>query len=197
MSSPNAAGGIALLLSAWKAEFPETRRAPHALRRSVENTAAALFSGAPRADAAVTGGCGLLQVDAAWAHLKRSLEERGADVEHDLRFDVARNPPAPREYPTDILKVADLAQSAKASSTSTPKRTTTATRPHLLSRLSCPIAAHVRCPCPWPVSVAAQNVVRTDGTGPPMRGLYLRDEGDIAQPVEARRRFYQHARHSA
>lgn len=88
MSSPNAAGGIALLLSAWKQDFPASRRAPHALRRAVENTAAALHAG--RADAAVTGGCGLLQVDAAWEHLRRALEEKGADVEHDLRFDVAR-----------------------------------------------------------------------------------------------------------
>lgn len=32
----------------------------------------------------------------------------------------------------------------------------------------------------------AQKVVRVDGTGGSMRGLYLREEADVTQPVEAR-----------
>lgn len=99
MSSPNAAGGIALLLSAWKQEFPQSSRAPHALRRAVENTAAPLGYG--RADAAVTGGCGLLQVDTAWVHLKQALQAKGPDVEHDLRFDVVRE----MEFSTPVVLV--------------------------------------------------------------------------------------------
>ncbi len=61
MASPNACGGIALLLSGLLACGQPV--APHRLRRALENTAAPLGNGAP--DAVLTYGRGLLQVRAA------------------------------------------------------------------------------------------------------------------------------------
>lgn len=67
MASPNACGGIALLLSGLLALGQPV--APHRLRRALENTATPLGNGAP--DAVLTYGRGLLQVDAAWDYLQR------------------------------------------------------------------------------------------------------------------------------
>lgn len=58
MSSPNACGGIALLLSGLLATGGAL--APHRLRRALENTATPLGGGAP--DAVLTYGRGLIQV---------------------------------------------------------------------------------------------------------------------------------------
>eukprot|EP00198_Chlamydomonas_reinhardtii_P006605 XP_001695941.1 predicted protein [Chlamydomonas reinhardtii] len=65
MSSPNACGGIALLLSGLLATGGAL--APHRLRRALENTATPLGGGAP--DAVLTYGRGLIQIDAAWEYL--------------------------------------------------------------------------------------------------------------------------------
>ncbi|KAG2434097.1 hypothetical protein HXX76_007824 [Chlamydomonas incerta] len=65
MSSPNACGGIALLLSGLLATGGAV--APHRLRRALENTATPLGGGAP--DAVLTYGRGLIQIDGAWEYL--------------------------------------------------------------------------------------------------------------------------------
>ncbi|KAG2453913.1 hypothetical protein HYH02_002116 [Chlamydomonas schloesseri] len=65
MSSPNACGGIALLLSGLLATGGAV--APHRLRRALENTATPLGGSAP--DAVLTYGRGLIQIDAAWEYL--------------------------------------------------------------------------------------------------------------------------------
>lgn len=58
MSSPNAAGGMALLLSGMKASGLKT--SPARVRRAVENTCLPLGGDSP--DAVLTYGRGLLQV---------------------------------------------------------------------------------------------------------------------------------------
>ncbi|GIM09953.1 hypothetical protein Vretimale_13739 [Volvox reticuliferus] len=65
MSSPNACGGIALLLSGLLARGSVI--APHRIRRALENTALPLGSEAP--DAVLTYGRGLIQIGAAWDYL--------------------------------------------------------------------------------------------------------------------------------
>lgn len=60
MASPNAAGGVALLVSALKANGLPVE--PWAVRRALENTAAPLGGDAP--DAVLTYGRGLIQARA-------------------------------------------------------------------------------------------------------------------------------------
>jgi tripeptidyl-peptidase-2 len=62
MAAPNTCGGLALLLSALKAE--EIGYTPHSVRRAIESTAAE----APTTDRFALGA-GMLQVDKAWDHL--------------------------------------------------------------------------------------------------------------------------------
>lgn len=77
MSSPNACGNIALLLSALKQQ--EIEYSPHSVRRAVENTAR------PIANSDVFAhGHGLIQTDRAYEYLQAN---RGESAEH-LRFAV-------------------------------------------------------------------------------------------------------------
>ena len=78
MSSPNACGSIALLLSALKQE--EIAYTPHSVRRAIENTARPIADGEP-----FTDGAGMIQVDRAWEQLAeyRDVPER------DVRFQVS------------------------------------------------------------------------------------------------------------
>lgn len=82
MSSPCAAGGVALLLSAMKAEGQMVT--PARVRRAIENTCRAVNAGDPAS--ALTYGRGLLQVGEAWEYLKKSAE---VDVPAELRYDVS------------------------------------------------------------------------------------------------------------
>ncbi|HJO09396.1 MAG TPA: S8 family serine peptidase [Verrucomicrobiota bacterium] len=77
MSSPNACGGIALLLSGLKQQNIEWT--PHRVRRSIENTAKEI----PNVERFAQGR-GLLQVDKAFAYLEATRDVN----DHDLRFEV-------------------------------------------------------------------------------------------------------------
>tara|TARA_Y100001934_G_scaffold270920_1_gene356603 strand:+ start:1851 stop:5675 length:3825 start_codon:yes stop_codon:yes gene_type:complete len=77
MSSPNACGAIALLLSAAKAE--NIRYSPARIRRALLNTAEPIDGVSVFAQ-----GRGMMQVDRAWAFLKANRAVR----DHDLRFRV-------------------------------------------------------------------------------------------------------------
>lgn len=68
MASPCACGGLALLVSALKAE--EQAVTPARVRRAVENTCLPVAERA--ADGVLTYGRGLLQVQAAYKYLRRS-----------------------------------------------------------------------------------------------------------------------------
>lgn len=81
MASPCACGGLALLISALKAEGQAVT--PARIRRAVENTCLPVKEGSP--DSVLTHGRGLLQVDAAYKYLRRSAE---VDVPADLRFEL-------------------------------------------------------------------------------------------------------------
>ncbi|GAB4814120.1 hypothetical protein N2152v2_001166 [Parachlorella kessleri] len=81
MASPNACGGLALVVSAMLAEGQAVT--PARVRRAVENTALPVGAGDPAAT--LTYGRGLLQVDAAWDYLRRSVE---VDVPATLRYEV-------------------------------------------------------------------------------------------------------------
>lgn len=73
MSSPNACGGIALILSKLKAEGIETH--PAAVKRAIQETAVPLPGQSPWAQ-----GAGMLQVDAAYEHLVNYRDDRYTDV---------------------------------------------------------------------------------------------------------------------
>ena len=77
MSSPNACGGIALLLSGLKQQ--EIEWTPHRIRRAIENTAKEI----PNVERFAQGR-GLLQVDKAFAYLEANRDAK----DHDLRFEV-------------------------------------------------------------------------------------------------------------
>ncbi|MEM1328977.1 MAG: S8 family serine peptidase [Planctomycetota bacterium] len=73
MSSPNACGGIALLLSGMKAEGREI--APHEVKRAVMATAREMKGMNP-----LDAGAGMLQVDRAWSHLTEYGDDRDRDA---------------------------------------------------------------------------------------------------------------------
>ncbi|MCH7725669.1 MAG: S8 family serine peptidase, partial [Planctomycetes bacterium] len=77
MSSPNACGGIALLLSGLKQQA--LTYSPHSVRRALENTARSLEQSSPFAH-----GRGLIQIDKAYEYLEKFNEENG----EQLRFEV-------------------------------------------------------------------------------------------------------------
>ncbi len=78
MSSPNACGGIALILSKLKQEGIQTH--PAAIKRAVIETAVPLPDQSPWAN-----GAGMLQVDAAYEHLINYADERYTDVTFHAR----------------------------------------------------------------------------------------------------------------
>ncbi|XP_029189240.2 tripeptidyl-peptidase 2-like isoform X1 [Acropora millepora] len=78
MSSPNACGGIALLLSALKAN--DIPYSPHSIRRALENTAL-LIEGLDK----LTQGHGLLQVDKAFDYCREFISV----PERNVRFEVS------------------------------------------------------------------------------------------------------------
>lgn len=82
MSSPSACGGVALLLSALKAEGQPVT--PARIRRAIENTASPLGGGDPTAT--LTYGRGLMQVAAAYDYLVKAV---GVDVPAELRLEVS------------------------------------------------------------------------------------------------------------
>ena len=73
MSSPSATSALSLLLSACKREG--VRYSPHRIRKAIENTAAEV----PGLDA-LTTGCGLLQVESAYAWMKQFAHFDDLDV---------------------------------------------------------------------------------------------------------------------
>ncbi len=78
MSSPNACGGIALILSKMKQEGIDTH--PAAIKRAITETAVPLPDQSPWAN-----GAGMLQVDAAYEHLVNYFDERYTDVTFHAR----------------------------------------------------------------------------------------------------------------
>ncbi|MEL6497332.1 MAG: S8 family serine peptidase [Planctomycetota bacterium] len=78
MSSPNACGGIALILSKLKQEDIATH--PAAIKRAVTETAVPLPGQSPWAN-----GAGMLQVDAAYEHLVNYHDDRYTDVTFHAR----------------------------------------------------------------------------------------------------------------
>ena len=78
MSSPNACGNIALLLSALKAEG--VPYSPPSVRRALENTAAPV----PGIEI-FTQGRGLLQIDKAYEYMKTYAGQADRDVRFDVR----------------------------------------------------------------------------------------------------------------
>ncbi len=77
MSSPNACGNIALLLSGLKGEGIDYR--PAGVRRAIENTCVAVPGVSPFA-----AGRGLIQIDRAFDYIK----EHGQAIDQDARFEI-------------------------------------------------------------------------------------------------------------
>ena len=84
MASPCACGGLALLLSALKAEGQPIT--PARIRRAIENTALVLDPGTP--SSTLTYGRGLLQVADAHAYLQQGQGSAFDSVLKDLRLEV-------------------------------------------------------------------------------------------------------------
>jgi tripeptidyl-peptidase-2 len=78
MASPNACGGIALLLSGLKAEG--ITWTPYSIRKAVQNTAQPVEGIDPAAQ-----GPGLLQVDRAFEHVKEFASAPGEDLRFEVR----------------------------------------------------------------------------------------------------------------
>ncbi|MCH2124065.1 MAG: S8 family serine peptidase [Pirellulaceae bacterium] len=85
MSSPNACGGIALMLSHAKRE--KISYSPSSVRRALQNTAVDIETATP-----FSQGAGLIQVDAALEHLRQHRDE----VAEQLNFDVSVRSPGNR-----------------------------------------------------------------------------------------------------
>ena len=84
MASPNCAGAIALILSAAKAnEIPFT---PYSVRKAIQNTARDVAKSEVFAE-----GPGLIQVPAAYEHLKRYTAAVGEEVDFDVRVTSSHN----------------------------------------------------------------------------------------------------------
>ncbi|KAL0038695.1 hypothetical protein WJX79_003623 [Trebouxia sp. C0005] len=81
MSSPNACGGIALLLSAMKANHMPI--SPSRVRRALENTCQVIEE--QKSDAVLTYGRGLLQVHKAFAYLSKSADVDQPDVRYEVK----------------------------------------------------------------------------------------------------------------
>ena len=79
MSSPNACGNIALLLSALKAE--KANRTPHRVRRALENTAKPIAGLSPHEQ-----GRGMIQIHKAYDWLKNNPPVTDSDFKFDVRI---------------------------------------------------------------------------------------------------------------
>eukprot|EP00698_Gefionella_okellyi_P021016 TRINITY_DN6698_c0_g1_i1.p1 TRINITY_DN6698_c0_g1~~TRINITY_DN6698_c0_g1_i1.p1 ORF type:complete len:1274 (-),score=325.43 TRINITY_DN6698_c0_g1_i1:47-3868(-) len=79
MSSPNVCGGLALLLSALKAEG--VAYTPHRIKNAIQNTARAVEN----VEVFATGA-GLLQVERAFEHLMKNAQYAPLDVRYDVDF---------------------------------------------------------------------------------------------------------------
>ncbi|GAX82749.1 hypothetical protein CEUSTIGMA_g10175.t1 [Chlamydomonas eustigma] len=93
MSSPNACGGIALILSGLKqqqqlqlengaTETAMDKSLPVKLRRALEATCLPLGGGAP--DAVLTYGRGLIQIDSAFEYMQRCKEAESLGIRYDI-----------------------------------------------------------------------------------------------------------------
>ncbi|CAI5509785.1 unnamed protein product [Closterium sp. Naga37s-1] len=85
MASPNAAGGVALLVSGLKQDMGVAKPGPHAIRRALEVTAQDL-AGEDHA-LALTHGRGLVQVDRAFEYLCRHPAS-SLELTSDIRYSV-------------------------------------------------------------------------------------------------------------
>ncbi|CAI7931005.1 unnamed protein product, partial [Closterium sp. NIES-54] len=85
MASPNAAGGVALLVSALKQDMGVAKPGPHAIRRALEVTAEDL-AGEDQA-LALTHGRGLVQIDRAFEYLCRHPAS-SLELTSDIRYSV-------------------------------------------------------------------------------------------------------------
>ena len=84
MASPNCAGAIALILSAAKAnDIPFT---PYSVRKAIQNTARDV----PKSEVFAEGP-GLIQVPAAYGHLKQFATAMGEEVDFDVRVTSSHN----------------------------------------------------------------------------------------------------------
>ena len=117
MASPNACGGIALLLSGAKAAGASP--SPARVQRAIENTAIPI-SGCDGAASPLTHGRGLLQVDAAFDYLMRELQS--ADTCPDARYAVAvrRSDGGPRTRGLYLREPSDSAADISATVSVTP-----------------------------------------------------------------------------
>ncbi|GLC44539.1 hypothetical protein PLESTB_000062200 [Pleodorina starrii] len=122
MSSPNACGGIALLLSGLLTRGSVI--SPHRLRRALENTALPLGGDAP--DAVLTYGRGLIQIGAAWDYLLHDSEA------------AQQTPPSPPEVSTPPFPW----PSPSPPSSSPPSASSA-------SSASSAVSASGVCPGPW------------------------------------------------
>ncbi|GLI68325.1 hypothetical protein VaNZ11_012720 [Volvox africanus] len=160
MSSPNACGGIALLLSGLLARGAVI--APHRIRRALENTALPLGGDAP--DAVLTYGRGLIQIGAAWDYLvtttTTTTTTTGDSVAAAGGGRAVANTAAPAAQPTERRELPP----APASSPS----------PSLAPSSSTPPGP---CPGPW-YDIEAACV---EGRGPKGRGIYLREPHESAK----------------
>ncbi|CAI5497235.1 unnamed protein product, partial [Closterium sp. Naga37s-1] len=85
MASPNAAGGVALLVSALKQDMGVAKPGPHAIRRALEVTAEDL-AGEDQA-LALTHGRGLVQIDRAFEYLCHHPAS-SLELTSDIRYSV-------------------------------------------------------------------------------------------------------------
>lgn len=152
MSSPNAAGCVALLLSALKADgIPYT---PHGVRRALEATAAPLAGAAGPADV-FGSGHGMVQVVSAHAHLKLQHAVASARAEMAASGKTAAYP------------FASPNPAAAAAAASSPA-----------SARGIDVSAPTVLPPPLTVTVSGHGAGAGDGAD---RGVYWRDPGQSRQ----------------
>lgn len=84
MSSPNACGNIALLLSGLKNE--KIFYSPQLVRRAIENTAQTIKNVEPFAQ-----GCGLLQIQKAFNYFKENDLSQLRDIRFEVQFPARAN----------------------------------------------------------------------------------------------------------
>ncbi|GIL86265.1 hypothetical protein Vretifemale_14673 [Volvox reticuliferus] len=153
MSSPNACGGIALLLSGLLARGSVI--APHRIRRALENTALPLGSEAP--DAVLTYGRGLIQIGAAWDYLMMTTTTTTRD------------------------STATSAVAAAVAGGGGPVADTVTTAVQPMERRELPPALSSAAPAPCPGPWYEVEAACVEGRGPKGRGIYLREPHESAK----------------